>query len=537
MTIFAQGFDGDAVGGWEDEDLVGAEADLVDGVGVDEVEVVAGGEDRGDDLAGHEFLHGSGDGDVGWGEAGPGVVGGEEDGDLVGGLALAEEPADALDVAGDVGHDGMPGVVVVEDGGGVEAPAGFGDGGLSVRDGPGGVGPAVEDELVFSHDEVDVGFGLHVEWRGAEDGGVEPGEGFAGGDVVVENVIGGGGPAECGKRSPLWTLAFGECDEVLAGEGNSWFSIGLRAKLRVMGDGPVIDLGQVIFVDQFGEGLAPIVPYLLGGGSSSGNDFGEMGEEIVAATLLKFGGEGGGPVGSVGFEGVGEDGVGWGGGEGFDEGFADFGEVGGDGVVGEGIEDVAFGSDGGAFDLLFGVAGDEEEGSAGGWDGGDGAASGWDGLGGGGVPLFGFAVDDGGGDEGFAFGERGGGDRGDVGGDGDFGGAEAAGGFGEGGVGAAVGPAAAEGDVDAEAELPAFGLGVVDGVEHGGGEEGEVLEIFGGIVEDLGVDEGEFGSADAVGFHLLELAEDLGFFHSGAEPPPTNHGTSVRGRILKVGLE
>src|SRR5260370_749126 len=105
----------------------------------------------------------------------------------------------------------MPGVVVVEDGGGVEAPAGFGDGWLSVRKGRWGVGPAVEDELVFAHDEVDVGFGLHVEWGGAEDGGVEPGEGLAGGDVVVEDVVGGGGPAECGKRAPLWTFAFREC--------------------------------------------------------------------------------------------------------------------------------------------------------------------------------------------------------------------------------------------------------------------------------------------------------------------------------------
>ncbi len=136
-------------------------------------------------------------------------------------------------------------------------------------------------------------------------------------------------------------------------------------------------------------------------------------------------------------------------------------------------------------------------------------------------------IGDGGGDEGFAFVEGGGGDGGGVGGDGDFGGAEAGGGFGEGGGGAAVGPAAAEGDVDAEAELAAFGLGVVDGVEHLGGEEGEVLEAFGGVVEDFGVDEGELGSADAVGFHLLELAEDLGLFHGGAEPPPADHGLGI----------
>jgi len=74
----------------------------------------------------------------------------------------------------------------------------------------------VEDELVLAHDEVDVGFGLHVERGGPEDGGVEPGEGFARGDVVVEYVVGGGGPAECGKRAPLWALAFGERREFLA---------------------------------------------------------------------------------------------------------------------------------------------------------------------------------------------------------------------------------------------------------------------------------------------------------------------------------
>jgi hypothetical protein len=48
----------------------------------------------------------------------------------------------------------------------------------------------VEDELVLAHDEVDVGFSFHVERGGAEDGGVEPGEGFAGCDIVVENVVG-----------------------------------------------------------------------------------------------------------------------------------------------------------------------------------------------------------------------------------------------------------------------------------------------------------------------------------------------------------
>ena len=336
----------------------------------------------------------------------------------------------------------------------------------------------------------------------------------------------------------------------------------------MVGDSPVIDLGQIIFVDEIGEGLAPVVPYFFGGGGASGYEFGEMRDEIVAAALLKLGGEVGGPVGTVGFEGVGEDGVGWGVAEGFDERFTYLLEVGRDGLVAEGVEDVAFGSYGGAFDLLFGMAGDEEEGDAGfvGWR--DVAALGWDGLGRGWIPcglgwcvavsgcgcdwaaadisigeatVLGCAdgeqVDDGGGDDGITLVE--GGRNGDEGvrGDGNFDGAETAGGFGEGGGGTAVGPAAAESDIDAEAELAAFGLGVADGVEHGRREEGEVDEILCGVVEDLGIDEGKFGSADAVGFHLLEFAENLGFFHSGAEPPPADHGPCVGWGILKAGLE
>src|SRR5271170_1795901 len=115
-----------------------------------------------------------------------------------------------------------------------------------------------------------------------------------------------------------------------------------------------------------------------------------MWEEIVASALLEFGGEVGGPVGSVGFEGVGEDGVGWGVAEGFDERLAYFLEVGRYGLMAEGVEDVAIGSYCGSLDLLFGVAGYEEEGDSGRGDGGDGAAGGWYGLGCGSVPLFGF---------------------------------------------------------------------------------------------------------------------------------------------------
>ncbi len=204
------------------------------------------------------------------------------------------------------------------------------------------------DDLVVADEEVDVGLGLHVERGGAEDGGVEPGEGFAGGDVVAEEVIGGGGPAQGGEGAPVCAFAFGQGDEALAGEGDGGFAVGLGAELGVVGGGPVVDLGEVVFVDELGEGLAPVVADFFGGGGASGDELGEVGDEIVAAALAELGGEVGGPVGAVGFEGVGEDGVGWGGAEGFDERVADGFEVGGDGLVAEGIEDPAFGSDGGA---------------------------------------------------------------------------------------------------------------------------------------------------------------------------------------------
>ena len=195
-------------------------------------------------------------------------------------------------------------------------------------------------------------------------------------------------------------------------------------------------------------------------------------------------------------------------------------KVGGDGGAREGVEDEAFGSDGGALDLLEGVGLDEEEG---GFGRGEVLAGGGDRGGGGGVDAAGRAVDEDGGEEDFAGGKRRGGDGGL--GDGRLDDAEAGGGLGERDVRAAVGPAAAEGEVDAEAELAGFVLGEVDGVEHGGREEGQVA------LELEGIDEGELDAADAVGFHLLELAEDLGLFNGGAEPPPADHGAGGGGRV------
>ena len=102
-----------------------------------------------------------------------------------------------------------------------------------------------------------------------------------------------------------------------------------------MCDSKLVDRGEVVFGNEFGEGLAPVVADGLGFGGASGGQFGEVGDEVVASTLLEFGWEVGGPVGAVDFERVGEDGVGGLIAEGFEERGGYVGEVFVDGCAGK----------------------------------------------------------------------------------------------------------------------------------------------------------------------------------------------------------
>ena len=77
----------------------------------------------------------------------PGIVGGQQQGHLVGGLTLAEKEAGALNVACDVRHHGMPGIMVVENSGGIQRPAGLA---YLWR----GIGPAMADDLIDANEEV-----------------------------------------------------------------------------------------------------------------------------------------------------------------------------------------------------------------------------------------------------------------------------------------------------------------------------------------------------------------------------------------------
>ena len=250
-----------------------------------------------------EPVHGLVDGVLAEREMREGIVGGQVDRDVVGGLALPQQEADALQVRGDVGHDEPPGVVIVEDGGGVESPAGLAGFGRGIR-------KAVADELIDALQEMQVGLGLHVEGRGAEDRGVQPGPGLGRRHGTVVEMARGSGPAGGGEVTPLRALAFGQVDERTAGERHGRDAVGLGAEFRAVLFGPLVQGREVVAVGQFGERLAPIV---ANGGSLVADVAGERGQvrrEIVAAEFAELVEEIAGPIGVVDFQAVAEDGVG-----------------------------------------------------------------------------------------------------------------------------------------------------------------------------------------------------------------------------------
>ncbi len=364
MFEFAGGVEGHVGDGGEDDGVVFHVAEG-EGSGIDLsfhgehsvvpcVGVEAGGEDGAEfgAVAGEGGVHG---GEVGGG-FGPDVGVGEVESDVGDGSAFAEELAVACDVGGDVGHGDVPGVFVVHDGGGVEAPAGVGG---TVA----GVGPAVADDLIDAIEEVGIDFFLHIEWGGAEGGSVEPGEGFGGGDGDVHEVSGGGGVAGGAEVVEVefgLEFAFGEVGGGVAEEGGGGGSVGLDAEAGVVLVGKCFEVGAEIFVEEFGDGLAVVVADVVGAIADVAVESGEVGSEVIAAAFLELSEEVGGPVFAVDFEAVAEDGVGGIVGAGFDFGLGDFVDEFVDDGGAEVVDDVSLGTEGGAFDLHAGAAGDEE---------------------------------------------------------------------------------------------------------------------------------------------------------------------------------
>ena len=136
---------------------------------------------------------------------------------------------------------------------------------------------------------------------------------------------------------------------------------GLRTEFGVTSGQPGIDLREVIFVDQLGQSLSPVVANSFRFGVSAGHQLRQMGKQIVTAAAFKFRGEIRRPIGAIGFERIGEDGVGRGQGKRFDQRLTDRVKVRGYGLVAERIQNPAFGAHGSTFYLLPGMAGDENK--------------------------------------------------------------------------------------------------------------------------------------------------------------------------------
>ena len=125
----------------KDQHLIG-NANAVDRIGIDEVQIEAGVEHLRDDGVSEELLHRLVDGDVapalieaaGRGgrlmllvsrlKAGPHIVIRQQQRDIIRGLALAQREADALQIFREIGHREEPRIVRVERRGGVHAPSG-----------------------------------------------------------------------------------------------------------------------------------------------------------------------------------------------------------------------------------------------------------------------------------------------------------------------------------------------------------------------------------------------------------------------------
>src|SRR6185369_8575027 len=82
--------------------------------------------------------------------------------------ALTQQITCPLQVSCDVRHHDPPGILLVENGRCIKAPAGILDACRSVR-------PAVTDQLVYAHQEMTVSFRLHIEWRRSKRRRVQPG--------------------------------------------------------------------------------------------------------------------------------------------------------------------------------------------------------------------------------------------------------------------------------------------------------------------------------------------------------------------------
>src|SRR4051794_17222758 len=108
-------------------------------------------------------------------------------------------------------------------------------------------------------------------------------------------MAGGSGPASGRQRAPLGSFAFGKTDQSVARHDDGRIAVGLRPELRAMLPGPFVNGREIVFIDQFGKSLAPVVADGKGLVADVAGQGGKVRSEVIAAALLELRQEVGGP--------------------------------------------------------------------------------------------------------------------------------------------------------------------------------------------------------------------------------------------------
>ena len=156
-------------------------------------------------------------------------------------------------------------------------------------------------------EKMQVGFGFHIERRGAEDGRVQPCPGFGRRDGAPVEMTGGRRPARGRKLAPLPAFAFGQIHQRVARKAHRRCAVGLRAEPRAVPCGPFVDRRQVIFIDQFSQRLAPVVADRGAFFADVAGERGKIRRQIVTAAAAEFIQEIGRPIRAVDFQAVAKD--------------------------------------------------------------------------------------------------------------------------------------------------------------------------------------------------------------------------------------
>ena len=126
-------------------------------------------------------------------------------------------------------------------------------------------------------------------------------------------------------------------------------------------DGPVVDLGQIVFVDEFRQRAAPVMARLLGFRRATGCNLGKVRNQVVAAPLLELGCQLRSPVRPICLKRIGKDSVRRRIAESLQKRLADLRKMRCHGLMTEWVEHPAFRSNRGPLDNLSRVTCDEEE--------------------------------------------------------------------------------------------------------------------------------------------------------------------------------